>query len=249
MSPDPARAEIVVDLAAIRHNVRRLGRWSPDRRSAMMMTVVKADGYGHGMRVAAAAARAGGADWLGVATIDEAVALRDGGDTGRSSAGSRCRRGLRRGHRARHRRDGVLLADLEEIEDAARGWHDRPRAAKVDTGLSRGGCAFADSPTARRRGPPGRATGRVDVTGVWSHFACSDEPEHPANDLQERSSARRWRSPTTPAWARGSAPRQQRCRDPAPGVALDLVRCGIAASGSTPRRARSAPPTSAWCPP
>ena len=47
-----------------------------------MMTVVKADGYGHGMVPAARAAREAGADWLGVATIDEALALRDAGDTG-----------------------------------------------------------------------------------------------------------------------------------------------------------------------
>ena len=26
--------------------------------------------------------------------------------------------------------------------------------------------------------------GHLRVTGVWSHFACSDEPEHPANDAQ-----------------------------------------------------------------
>ena len=105
MSPEPARAEIVVDVAAIRHNVRRLRelvagsdtsarknahldtqertpRHARTHTSAMMMTVVKADGYGHGMRAAAAAARAAGADWLGVSTIDEAVALRDGGDRG-----------------------------------------------------------------------------------------------------------------------------------------------------------------------
>ena len=46
-STGPARAEIVVDLAAIRHNVRRLREIvGPD---VAMMTVVKADAYGHGM--------------------------------------------------------------------------------------------------------------------------------------------------------------------------------------------------------
>ena len=48
-----------------------------------MMAVVKADGYGHGIAESARAARDGGADWLGVATIDEALALRAAGDTGR----------------------------------------------------------------------------------------------------------------------------------------------------------------------
>ena len=44
--PPVARAEIVVDLAALRHNVRTLRGLVGD---ALMMTVVKADGYGHGM--------------------------------------------------------------------------------------------------------------------------------------------------------------------------------------------------------
>ena len=80
--PPPApRAEIVVDLDAIRHNVRHPAR--AGAAPAQMMTVVKADGYGHGMVESARAAREAGADWLGVATLDEALALRAAGDTGR----------------------------------------------------------------------------------------------------------------------------------------------------------------------
>ena len=77
----PPRAEIVVDLAAIRHNVRRLREIVGP--GVAMMTVVKADGYGHGMVAVARADREAGADWLGVATLDEALVLRDAGDTGR----------------------------------------------------------------------------------------------------------------------------------------------------------------------
>ena len=64
----------MVDLAAIRHNVRLL----KELTGTQLMTVVKADGYGHGLAESARAARDGGADWLGVATIDEALALRGG---------------------------------------------------------------------------------------------------------------------------------------------------------------------------
>src|SRR4051812_899482 len=73
-----ARAEIVVDLAAIRHNVRLL----KELTGTPMMTVVKADGYGHGLVESARAAREVGAEWLGVATLDEALALRRAGDAG-----------------------------------------------------------------------------------------------------------------------------------------------------------------------
>ena len=74
------RPEIVVDLAAIRHNARTLAALVAP---AALMTVVKADGYGHGIVESGRAARAGGATWLGVATVSEALALRDAGDTGR----------------------------------------------------------------------------------------------------------------------------------------------------------------------
>ena len=89
--PMPARppsphAEIVVDLGAIRHNVRaaaRAGRRRVAPTAGQLMVVVKADGYGHGMVPVARAARAAGAEWLGVATGEEALALRAAGDTGR----------------------------------------------------------------------------------------------------------------------------------------------------------------------
>src|SRR5512139_237462 len=80
-----ARAEIVVDVGAIRHNVRRLRALvAADSAQAgpALMVVVKADGYGHGMVEVARAAREAGAEWLGVAVIEEALALRAAGDTG-----------------------------------------------------------------------------------------------------------------------------------------------------------------------
>src|SRR5436305_12451582 len=65
-----------VDLDAIRSNVAELRRRAG---SAAVMAVVKADGYGHGMVPSARAAVDAGAEWLGVAFIDEALALRAAG--------------------------------------------------------------------------------------------------------------------------------------------------------------------------
>ena len=80
MTPVP-RAELVVDLEALRHNVRTLdARTGP---GVATMCVVKADAYGHGLLQVARAARQAGASWLGVATLEEALALRAGGDEGR----------------------------------------------------------------------------------------------------------------------------------------------------------------------
>jgi len=238
MSPDPARAEIVVDLAAIRHNVRRLREVvaGPDA-PALMMTVVKADGYGHGMLPAARAAREAGADWLGVATIDEAVALREGGDTGPVL----CWLGVPgEDYAAAIERvidvTAYSLAELEEIESAARALGATARVQfKVDTGLSRGGCAFADWPTLAGAARRAEETGHVRVTGVWSHFACSDDPAHPANDEQEAF----FREALVIADDAGLRPEVRHLANSAaailrPGARFDLVRCGIASYGLDP---------------
>src|ERR671921_61017 len=71
------RTEAVVDLAAIAANVDTLKSFT----AAELMAVVKADGYGHGMVASARAALAGGASWLGVAMLEEALELRAAGIT------------------------------------------------------------------------------------------------------------------------------------------------------------------------
>ena len=70
--------EAVVDLDAVRYNVAVLRGHSG---SAGVMAVVKADAYGHGLVPCARAALDGGATWLGVALLDEALALRAAGVT------------------------------------------------------------------------------------------------------------------------------------------------------------------------
>ena len=81
------------------------------------------------------------------------------------------------------------------------------------------------------------------VTGIWSHFACADEPDHPANDAQEQAFrealevAERGR-----AAARGAPPGQLGGRAPAPAPRFDLVRCGIASYGLDPAPGRHARP-------
>ena len=74
------RAEARIDLDAFAHNLEVLRRAAPN---SQQMVVVKADGYGHGLIPMARAARAAGAQWLGVALFSEALELRAAGDTGR----------------------------------------------------------------------------------------------------------------------------------------------------------------------
>ena len=66
-----------IDLNAYAHNIKELRRITqPD---AMLMAVVKANGYGHGAAEVAREALQNGAQWLGVARINEAVDLRQAG--------------------------------------------------------------------------------------------------------------------------------------------------------------------------
>src|SRR5687768_14917388 len=135
MSPT-ARAEIVVDVGAIRRNVRLLRALVSAERPVQVIAIVKADGYGHGMLEAARAAREGGAEWIGVATLDEALELRAGGDTGRllcwlTVPGEDYAAGIA----ADVDLTAYSVAELDEI--AAAGGSSRVQL-KLDTGLSRG---------------------------------------------------------------------------------------------------------------
>lgn len=70
-------AWVEVDLDAVRHNVRTLRSLIPSNTA--FMAVVKADAYGHGAVSVARAAVEEGVEWLGVATVDEALELRTSG--------------------------------------------------------------------------------------------------------------------------------------------------------------------------
>ncbi len=66
--------KLTVDLGALRHNYLTLRRrLEPGTK---MLAVVKADAYGHGLVPAARTLAAAGADYLGVASMEEGLALR-----------------------------------------------------------------------------------------------------------------------------------------------------------------------------
>jgi alanine racemase len=233
-SVEPARAEIVVDLAAVRRNVATLRRRVP---GVQMMSVVKADGYGHGMVEAARAARAGGADWLGVATIDEAMAVRAAGDTGpvlcwRTVPGEDYGPPVAAGVDL----TAYTVAEVDEIATAARDLGVPARVQlKIDTGLGRGGSTWALWPDLVRAAAAAERSGALRVTGVWSHLACADEPEHPANAAQEQV----FREACAVLEAAGIEPEVRHLANSAaallrPSARFDLVRCGIASYGLSP---------------
>jgi alanine racemase len=223
------RAEIVVDLAAIRHNVRLLKAHC----GTGYMAVVKADGYGHGIVEAAQAARDGGADWLGVATIDEAVALREAGDRGRvlcwlTVPGDDWQAALERDVEV------TVYSEAELDEVLAAGLFAKVQV-KLDTGLHRGGAPRDTWSRLFAKARDAQKQGRIAVTGIWSHFSSSDEPDDPANDEQERL----FDEGLALAGDHGLEPEVTHLANSAaailrPSSRRDLVRVGIASYGLDP---------------
>ncbi|MEV5728242.1 alanine racemase [Streptomyces pharetrae] len=234
----PLRARAEIDLAALRANVRALRAHAP---GAALMAVVKSEAYGHGAVPCARAAVEAGATWLGTATPEEALALRASGAVPADvrilcwlwTPGGPWREAVEAGL-------DVSLSGmwaLREVTAAAR-LAGRPARVqlKADTGLGRNGC------------PPGRdweelvgaalraeREGLVRITGLWSHFACADEPGHPSIAAQLTL----FRQMLAYAEGQGVRPEVRHiANSPAtltlPETHFDLVRPGIALYGVSP---------------
>jgi alanine racemase len=217
-----------VDLESIRHNVRAL---RPP--GAELMAVVKADAYGHGAAPVARAAVEAGASWLGVALVEEGLRLREDGIGAPILVLTEFPPGSEK---------EALAADLtptayteqaiEALGQAGRALGRRPAVhVKVDTGMHRVGVAPSRAlPLMRRALDHG-----LDVEGVWTHLAVSEEPGNPAN-ARQLESFRRILERLADA---GIRPRYRHAANSGgviglPESHLDLVRVGIAMYGVAP---------------
>ncbi|MGW7195919.1 alanine racemase [Streptomyces chryseus] len=232
MTHTPMRARAEIDLAALRANVRALRARAAGAR---LMAVVKSDAYGHGAVRCARAALDAGATWLGTATPDEALALRAAGFDGPLmcwlwTPGGPWREAVEAGIDVSV--SGMWA--LEEVTAAARAAGRVARVQlKADTGLGRNGCQPADWPELVRRAL--EAPDAVKVTGLWSHFACADEPGHPSIDAQLAV----FHDMVEHAEKAGAEPEVRHiANSPAtltlPASHFDLVRTGIAMYGVSP---------------
>jgi alanine racemase len=227
------RAEVVVDLDAIAANTAVLR----ERVGRPLMAVVKADGYGHGLVPAARAVLAGGADALGVAVLEEALALRAAGITAPLLAWL---------HGPGTDYAAALAADIEisvnagwaldEVVAAARATGRTARLHLfVDTGLSREGATVAEWPGLVAAAARAQDDGDVAVVGLWSHMAYADAPTHPTIGVQVRV----FEEAVSLARAAGLSEARRHLANSAATVALpgtwyDMVRPGVALYGLDP---------------
>jgi len=169
----PHRAWIEIDHRAIRANLAAIRAAAP---GAEVIAVVKANAYGHGAVDVARTLLADGAERLAVATIDEAIELRDAGITApilvlwtvtESEAEAISVHGLEAMVDAEH--------SVVALEAAAR--HDGVRIAvhlKVDTGLGRQGARPDDAVALALRIARSR---HLRLAGTMSHLAVPGEDD------------------------------------------------------------------------
>jgi alanine racemase len=168
------RAEALVDLSAIKHNVEHLKKTAGTK----LLAVVKADAYGHGLIPVAKAALSAGADYLGVALLEEAIALREAGIEAPILAwlvqpGSDFKRAIELDIELA----AASLKALSEISAASVGKKAKVHL-EVDTGMTRGGFLNEWDHLGAEH------LSNIDLVGIYSHFARADEPGEKQNERQ-----------------------------------------------------------------
>ena len=226
-------SRVVVDLSAIRHNVRQLVALAEPART---MVVVKANGYGHGATRVAEVALEAGAHGLCVALVQEGVELRRAGieapilvlsEQPREQLGELVAHGLIA--------TVYSVSSIDAIADEARRRDvvGQEVHLKVDTGMNRVG---ARPDAAVELG--GRVLARspqLSLGGVFTHLACADDRDSPATQQQVRRFdaviEQLRRAGIDPGWLHIANSAGTLAH---PDTRRDMVRVGIAAYGIAP---------------
>ena len=227
-----------VSLRTLSHNVEALR--SRLRPETGILAAVKADAYGHGAVATAKHLETLGVAWFGVATAGEALELRRGGVLGNILIFTPVCEGLGELIAQEVALSVVDVASAEAVIRAAAGQRARVHL-KVDTGMGRlGGGTEHTLTTAKRLAD----APNVELEGLWTHFACSDEPDRRYTEMQ----LERFLEVSSALEHEGISVRLKHTANSAATVAypeshFDLVRPGIAVYGysSSPHSATFAP--------
>ena len=225
----PTRA--VVDLGAISHNVAEFVRIAAP---AVVCAVVKADGYGHGAVQSAKAALRGGAAWLAVAMVEEAIELRDAGIESPILLLSEFP--LEAANAIVHYDITATIYSSARIQALSSAAAEANQVVnvhlKIDTGMNRVGAQ------------PGEVVALVAElstcqalrhTGTFTHFAIADAPGDPYTEEQ----VLRFNQALTALRVAGFEPGIVHAANSAGSMAhdmarLDMVRLGISMYGNDP---------------
>jgi alanine racemase len=226
------RAEAIIDLGAIAANIQHLMAIS----GKPALAVVKADAYGHGLVPVAKKALQAGATWLGVALLEEAIALRENGISAPIIAWLTP---ISDDFETAVRNDiDIAIPSVEHLHaiiEAGVITGKTPRIhLEVDTGMSRGG-ALLEWSELIQAATHAESSGKIKIVGIWSQFARADEPGHDFNRVQRE----RFLEALKEAKALGINPEIIHLSNSAATINdseshFDLVRLGISMYGLSP---------------
>ena len=171
-------ATVVINRRALRHNLQRLRELAP---ASKLVAVVKANAYGHGLLETARTLP--DADAFGVARLEEALRLREGGITqpillleGFFNATDLPTIAAQHLHTAVHNIEQLEALETADISEPVTVW------MKLDTGMHRLGVLPEDADAFYQR--LSQCKNVRQPVNVVSHFARADEPECGATEKQ-----------------------------------------------------------------
>jgi len=175
----PTWAEI--SLASLAHNYRTIKSYVGEK--VQVMAVVKANAYGHGAVECARTLEDAGADWFGVALVEEGAALREAGIKRPIFCLSGFWRGQGEAMIAYELTPALFRLEAAEELDARASAAGRTVSfhLKVDTGMGRLGVAVAEVAEFARALK--RFT-RLKLDGLLTHFAEADALESDYTEAQ-----------------------------------------------------------------
>ncbi len=185
MEQSQYRTYTSVDLSAIRHNFHTVkSRLKP---GCKILSVVKADGYGHG--AVEVAKTLWDSDYFGVACIDEAIELRENGiETPILILGYTSPKEARLLSRWDLTQCAFEVAYLHQLQQALEPNQTLKIHLKIDTGMSRLGFYAHDKDsiekTAKEITSVMGQTPSLEYEGIFTHFTSSDEPNLPHTNEQ-----------------------------------------------------------------
>lgn len=161
----------IIHLDRLAHNYRQIKERVGD---VPIMTVVKANGYGHGGIQAAQTLQNEGVNFFAVFTFEEAKELRENGITGNILIFSRMNKEF---VEAAYDLDVTLILsqndDVETLKELYQNAGKKPKVhLKIDTGMTRLGIAFEDAQDILNTL---KNTPEINCEGIYSHFATADE--------------------------------------------------------------------------
>ena len=161
-----------VDLGALAHNYHQLRQLT--HPTVKFLAVVKADAYGHGAIPISKKLEELGADFLGVATVQEGIELRNGGIKKPILVLSGVYQEEVEAALDYHLTPMLYRGDIAETLAAAARARDIkvPIHIKVDTGMGRIGVFFEEVPAFVNHV---RKLENLEIEGIASHFSTADE--------------------------------------------------------------------------